>query len=227
MSFELKKDPTRWIVAGTGSGIELCPKRSNATIIALNDLLYQERYGIDYDILCIMDLLHEKPQVLSNQTPLGDVMERINKGGKPLLAPYRYAEIPKSLAFPLKACVKAFGAPYFSNTICYMIAYALLNGARIIDTYGINQASQSEYGHEKAATEYWLGIANGLGVKITIHGANSELLTTKTRYGGGILYGYNSTHRNIEKDQETYGEAVIHKLTAPLKSVSRTVRGIN
>ena len=227
MPFELKKDSSRWIICGSGSGWELCPKRSNATVMVLNDLLYVEKYGIDYDILCIMDVLSEKPQVLSGMQDLGDAVKRINTSGKPLIAPFRYEEIPLSEPFPLKEYVKRFGAPYFLNTIAFMGAYALLKGAKQIDIYGINQASSSEFFFEKASVEYILGIANGLGVKVTIHGEKSELLTTKSRFGGSLLYGYNTTYDHITRDQETYGEACIRKLLMPPKPISRTVRPIN
>jgi hypothetical protein len=195
--------------------------------MVLNDLLYQDKYGIEYDILCIMDVLSEKPQVLAGMQNLGDAVKRINASGKPLIAPFRYEEIPLSEAFPLEAYVKRFGAPYFLNTIAYMVAYALLHGAKQIDIFGINQASSSEFFFEKASVEYMLGIANGMGVKVTVHGEKSELLTTKTRFGGSMLYGYNTTYDHVKRDQQTYGEAKIMKLLAPPKPVSRTVRQIN
>lgn len=225
--FDLKKDANRWFIVGTGSGWELCPKRSPATIMCLNDLLYQEKYGIDYDYLCIMDQLHEKPQVLSGQTPLGDVVYRINASKKPFIAPYKYEEIPLSEPFPMEEYVKRFGAPYFLNTISYMVAYALLKGAKEIDIFGINQASSSEFFFEKASVEYVLGIANGLGVKVTVHGEKSELLTTKSRFGGSMLYGYNTTYEHMQHDKEVYGEGVIKKLITPPKPVARTIRTIN
>ncbi len=225
--FDVKKDPNRWLIAGTGSGWELCPKRSPAIIMCLNDLLYQEKYGIDYDYLCIMDVLNEKPQVLSGQTPLGEVVQRINATKKPLIAPYRYEEIPLSEPFPMEAYVKRFGAPYFLNTISYMVAFALLKGAKEIEIFGINQASSSEFFFEKASVEYLLGIANGMGVKITINGERSELLTTKSRFGGSMLYGYNTTYERVRHDKGVYGEGVIKKLLTPPKQVSRVVRPIN
>ena len=226
MPFELKKDPKKWIVMGTGEGWQLAPKQSSSMICVLNDLLYQDKYGVEYDYLVSMDQLDEKPQVRSGQQNLGDVIARINASGKPFIAPYRYEEIPLSRPFPMEKYVKTFGAPYFLNTISYQIAFALLEGAEEIDIYGVNQASSSEFFFEKAACEYVLGIAIGKGVKVTIHGEKSELLTTKTRFGGSMLYGYNTTWPSIQRDQEKYGEAVIKKLLKPSKPVSRTVRTI-
>ena len=108
-----------------------------------------------------------------------------------------------------------------------MIAYAMLKGATEIDLYGVNQASSSEYFYEKSGVEYWLGVANGRGVKITINGGKSELLTNKARFGGGLLYGYNQTYQEVLQLKEKFGVPLIHKLTSPEPNISRTVRKIN
>lgn len=226
MPFEIKKNPTKFQIMGTGDGWQLAPIQSDAIIYCLNDYVFKERYDIQPDVLFIMDVLDEKPQIVAGLNNLGEVVDRINKMGVPLVAPFKYAEIPLSRAFPLKECVQTFGLPYFTNTISYMIAYALMNGAKEIDLYGINQASSSEYFYEKAGVEYWLGIANGLGVKITINGSKSELLTNKSRFGGGILYGYNQTFDEVRMMEEKFGTPIVKKLSAPIPLKSRTVRKI-
>jgi len=227
MPFEQKKNPKKIAILGTGSGWQLFPRLSDHVIYCLNDYVFTEKYSVQPNKLFILDVLDEKPQVVSGLTDLGDVVSRINKMKVPLIAPFKYEEIPLSEEFPLEACVKRFGTPYFSNTICYMIAYALLEGAEEIALYGINQASSSEYFYEKAGVEYWLGIANGMGVKITINGDKSELLADKARNGGNILYGYNMRYDDIMRAKDKYGNTLIKKLSKPPKKKSRTVREIN
>jgi len=224
--FQIKKNPKKWAILGSGSGWNLFPTQSDHTVIALNDYVYTERYGISPDYLAIMDVLDEKPLIVAGVSNLGDVISRINKMNIPLIAPFRYAEIPLSEAFPLEECVKVFGLPYFTNTISFMIAYALLKGATEIDLYGINQASSSEYFYEKAGVEYWLGIANGLGVKITINGDKSELLMNKSRFGGGLLYGYNMDYNGILEAKKKFGEQIVKTLSTPERPYSKTVRKI-
>ena len=227
MPFQVKKDPTRIAIIGTGDSWNLFPIQSDHTIYCLNDFVYFEKYQIMPDVLFILDILNEKPLIVAGISNLGDVISRINKMGVPLVAPYKYAEIPKSEAFPIKECVKEFGIPYFNNTISYMIAYALLKGAKEIDIYGVNQASSSEFFYEKASVEYWIGIAVGRGVKIIINGERSELISNKKRFGGNILYGYNQTFEEIMRAEKQFGDATIIDLSAPPKLVSRTVRQIN
>lgn len=234
MSFEIKKNPNKIAVLGTGDGWQLFPQLSDHTVYALNDYVYTDKYQIMPDILFIMDVLDEKPQVVAGQQNLQDVIQRVNKLGIPLVAPFKYDEVPSSIAFPIRECAKEFGLPYFNNTIAYMIAYALLqwvknpnNELKQIDIYGVNQKSSSEYFYEKAGVEYWLGVANGRGVKITINGDKSELLSNKDRFGGNLLYGYNATYQEIVGNEGRFGESVIKKLLVPPKPFSRTVRRIN
>ena len=215
MGFQIKKDPTKIAVCGTGDGWQLLPQDTHKTLYCLNDYIRVEKYRIKPDVLFIMDVLDEKPQIVSGVDNLGEVVARINALQCPLIAPYKYAEIPLSQAFPLEECVKEFGIPYFNNTISYMIAYALLKGVKELDTYGVNQASSSEYFYEKSSVEYWLGIASGRGVQVTINGPKSELLNNKARFGGSILYGYNQTYENVVMTKRKFGEDIIKKLSVP------------
>lgn len=227
MSFEIKKDPSKVCILATGSGWELAPKESEKMIYALNDYVTIEKYNVRPDILFIMDILDEKPGIVSGQNNLGDTINRINQMRVPLIAPFKYEEIPLSEAFPIEECVKQFGLPYFTNTIAYMIAYALLNGAKEIELYGVNQAGSHEYSEERGGVEYWLGIANGMGVKVTINGKDSQLLKYKGRYGNDILYGYLQTYEDVISNKIKFGEINIRKLLAPQQPKSRVVRKVN
>jgi len=212
MPFEIKKNPKSVIIMATGSGWELGPVETEKTIYALNDYVRFEKYGVKPDILFILDVLDEKPQIVSGKDNLGEIIQRINQMRVPLIAPYKYEEIPLSEEFPLKECAERFGQPYFSNTIAYMIAYALLKGAKEIELYGVNQAGSHEYVEERPSVEYWLGIAVGMGVKITINGKDSQLLKYKGRYGNGLLYGYLQNYEDFINTQQKFGKMAIRKL---------------
>lgn len=223
MPFAIKKDPTKVVIMATGSGWQHGPVESEKIIYALNDYISIEKYGVKPDLLFIMDILDEKPQVVSGQMTVPEIVKRINDLQVPLIAPYKYEEIPLSRTFPIRECVAKFGYPYFSNTICYMIAYALLNGAKEIEFYGVNQAGSHEYAEEKAGVEYWIGVAVGMGVKVTVNGKDSQLLNYKGRYGQGLLYGYLQTYRQIVESIQRFGDPIIKKLTLPQKSMQKIV----
>lgn len=227
MSFPIFKNKKRIAICGTGSGWELLPIQSDHTVYCLNDFVNFEKFGVKPDVLFIMDILDEKPQVVSGIQNLGETIHKINKLGCPFIAPFVYAEIPKSEAFPIHEVVKGFGIPYFSNTIAYMIAYALLKGAEEIDIFGVNQAGAHEYLEEKGSVEYWIGVAVGRGAKVTINGKDSGLLKYKGRYGNSQLYGYLQNYQQIVEMEKKFGTPIIKQLSAPQPNVKRTVRNVN
>jgi len=224
--FEIKKNPKKICICATGSGWQLAPIESEKIIYALNDYVNVEKYGIKPDVLFIMDVLDEKPGVVSGQTNLGETIQRINMMRVPLVAPFKYEEIPLSQSFPIEQCVKEFGIPYFTNTIAYMIAYALLQNPEEIEIYGVNQAGSHEYTEERGGVEYWLGIANGRGVKVTINGKDSQLLRYKGRYGRELMYGYLQSFEEYMMNKKKFGDVSIRRLLTPQPQVSRVVRQI-
>lgn len=227
MPFKIFRNKKKVAVVGTGTGWELLPVQSDHTVYCLNDFVNFEKFQVKPDILFIMDILDEKPQVVSGIQNLGETIQKINKLGCPLIAPYKYAEIPKSEAFPIHECVKEFGIPYFTNTICYMIAYALMKGAEQIDIFGVNQAGSHEYLEEKGGVEYWIGVAVGRGVRVTINGKDSGLLKYKGRYGNSQLYGYLMNYEQIVSAEQKFGVPIVKQLSAPKPPVGRLVRNVN
>lgn len=107
----------------------------------------------------------------------------------------------KSLPFkkyPLDEIIEKFDLGYFSDTICYMLAYALhictdgnkkdhtlkLKYPLKIRLYGVDLQDKEEYGEEKGGVECWLGYALGLGADFTIANGSTLLLTSTGRpYG--------------------------------------------
>lgn len=107
--------------------------------------------------------------------------------------------------FPLKRIMKKFDTEFFSDTICYMLAYALdqytfidkkdnnklkLKEPLMLKLYGCDIQSHSEYQTEKGGIEYWLGYAQGLGVEYYI-AFGGTLLITET----GKPYGVKQYHK--------------------------------
>lgn len=208
------RDKENIILLGKGKGWELCPQNTNKEIWALNGFLFDKKINTRIDRIFMMDIVDEMPSVVAGYWDEKKIVEKANELGIPFVAPYRYDEIPNSIAFPMEECIKQFGTPYFNNTIAYMIAYALMKGVKSIEIYGINQASGSEYFYEKGCVEFWLGVAVGKNLEIKINGQWSELLVNKARYGGNLLYGYNLQYEEWIR-QRKFGEKTI-KLIKPL-----------
>lgn len=104
-------------------------------------------------------------------------------------------EVPRSVRFPLEEMLATFkargltGARYFTNSISYMLAYALYEGLVTgqqwdeIHIYGVDMAVGDEYIAQRPSCEYWIGIAEGMGVRMYIPDA-SDLCKT------AFLYAY-------------------------------------
>ena len=82
--------------------------------------------------------------------------------------------------YPLDAVIAEFGR-YFTNTISYMIAYAIQSGATEIMLAGVDMAAIDEYQHQRKNCEFFLGIAKGRGIEVTIP-LVSDLLKCRKMY---------------------------------------------
>ena len=107
-----------------------------------------------------------------------------------------------SKMYPFKRIAKKFGTEFFSDTICYMQAFALdqwtkiKNGRlvlkepkkeHILHMYGVDMLTFGEYQLEKGGVEFWCGIAKGLGIKVVIPNG-SQICKTCTGYPYGKKY---------------------------------------
>ena len=72
----------------------------------------------------------------------------------------------KMTLYPLKKIVRKFHTSYFSDTLAYMIAYALYMEYDEIKLYGADMAPAEDYIWERPGLEYWIGRAIGMGVKV-------------------------------------------------------------
>ncbi len=81
-----------------------------------------------------------------------------------------------------------FGHEYYTNSVSYLIAYAIYclkttgDGTGCIGLWGIDMAQGTEYSAQRPSCEYWLGIAEGGG--LTVHIAErADLLKAIGQYG--------------------------------------------
>ena len=97
--------------------------------------------------------------------------------------------------YPYDDIVYKFGTEYFTNSICYVIAYALYTGVKKISLYGCEHLSAREYAQQKAGVEFWLGIAKGMGVWVKDYGHG-----TLFKVWDGVPYGFDQDEHGIEVD---------------------------
>lgn len=126
-----------------------------------------------------------------------DHFRELHGAGCDLINLHRIKGVPFR-RYPLERVIKKLKLNYFSNTISYMIAYALykytkkdketgrlvLKQPLKLRLYGVDMWEQGEYAQEKGGVECWLGYALGLGVEIMISSGSSLLIPV-----GGMPYG--------------------------------------
>jgi len=129
--------------------------------------------------------------------------------------------VPNAIQYPLAEVVAGMGN-YFTNTISYQIALAILEGFKEIRIYGVDMAVDTEYAWQRPSCEYFLGVAMGQGIKVWMPDA-CDLL--KTRF----LYGFQEQQslpweekiKNTRKTIENKRQAAIQQVQYAQKQVDQ------
>ena len=140
-------------------------------------------------------------------------------------------DVPGCETLPMKTGLKNFcydGIPYFTSTFSHMIVYAfyLMKHEwfenRDIQIFGFEMESDTEYIHQRACAEYWIGYGRALGIKIEAPGA--KILTGK-HYAYDMENGQGYRTRlelrvNHLKDQLRNAEAEAVKSEGALNAIT-------
>lgn len=86
------------------------------------------------------------------------------------------------IPYPLKAVSEFFGQAYFTSTIAYMVALAIVHRPKEIAIYGVDLVVGVEYVMQRPCLEFYLGYARALGITVTIP-KQSALLKQLELYG--------------------------------------------
>lgn len=95
--------------------------------------------------------------------------------------------------YPLNEIINKYDSGFFTNTISYMLAYALYNEVDCVELYGVDL--DGNYEHQSASVCYWIGYLRGKGVEVKI-AESSPLCDTD------FLYGFQPTKGFIDALKE-------------------------
>lgn len=113
------------------------------------------------------------------------------------IAEWRVGEIPHAVQYPLERVLERTGGRrYATCTFAYQAALALAEGFEEIGLWGVDLSlgTARERLVEAPCVEYWLGLAEGRGVKVTLP-PGATLLRRDYLYG----YQYDEEKRRIEE----------------------------
>lgn len=98
-----------------------------------------------------------------------------------------HEDLPDANIFPFAKLLEEFH-PYFTNSVSWMLALAMLEGCSEIGLFGVDMAQSDpatgrngEYEHQRPSCEYFIGLAQGMGIKVNIP-PQSDLLKAQQLY---------------------------------------------
>ncbi len=99
----------------------------------------------------------------------------------PIYMHFPQPEIPMAVQYPTEEILKKY-RHYITNTVSWMIAHAIEEGADSIGVWGVDMAAASEYAAQRPSCEYFLGLAEGRGIEVVLP-PESDLLRCAAQYG--------------------------------------------
>lgn len=144
---------------------------------------------------------HEGPySYLADMVPNTDYPKWMRELPIPLYMVSQKPEFPQSITYPMQQLIDEFGLAdmrpdakkkgYFHSSVDYMIALAISEGFEEIGVWGIDMTHDTEWGYQKPSGSFWLGVARGRGIKVTVP-VESALLKND-----GYAYGYDPLPQN-------------------------------
>lgn len=93
-----------------------------------------------------------------------------DKDSPPIYMMKHYDDVPNSIRYPLDEVLKlAPGYGYFTSSVSYAIALAILQKYERIEIYGVEMETNTEYGHQRVGVAFWVGLAIGKGIEVIFH----------------------------------------------------------
>lgn len=93
-----------------------------------------------------------------------------------------YPDIPMSVAYPEAAARREFGDYFWTSSIAWMAALAILQSPEEIAFFGIDMAAQTEYFEQRSGLHYFTQVARSRGIKVWAP-PQSDLLRPRPQYG--------------------------------------------
>lgn len=92
-------------------------------------------------------------------------------------------QFPTSVAYPKDAMLAEFGPYFFTSSLSWMFALAIMSGATEIALYGVDMSASEEiYTHQRAGCHFFIHEAKKRGITVTIPG-QSDLAQPTPLYG--------------------------------------------
>tara|TARA_Y100000310_G_scaffold144390_1_gene143639 strand:+ start:14338 stop:15159 length:822 start_codon:yes stop_codon:yes gene_type:complete len=155
-----------------------------------------------------------------------DELNQLSEQNVEIMSLFNVKELNTFTRYPFRQIVRKFQTMYFSDTIAYMLAYAIhlstrkvkgvlrLKEPMKIKMFGVDMHSQDEYATERGGIEYFVGVARTLGIKVWIH-PDSSVCKNLT----GKPYGF------FKLDKKVIDPYNIMELQKSVKGLTKLYKG--
>jgi hypothetical protein len=93
-----------------------------------------------------------------------------------------FSKFPLAIAFPFDDMIKEFGPWFFTSSVAWMFAFAILQKPDKIGLWGVDMSATEEYGYQRAGCHYFIQEAKRRGIPVLIPG-ESDLMNHPPLYG--------------------------------------------
>jgi len=118
----------------------------------------------------------------------------------PLYIQTPHKRLPNAKLYPLQKVIDYFNTSYYTNSIAYMLALAIMEEPEEIGIYGVDMAVSPEYRAQRPSCELFIGIAQGKGIKVTMP-REAQLCKTAVLYAFNISTGDKEFYAKTRKQQ--------------------------
>jgi len=108
-------------------------------------------------------------------------LDMLRKTDKPVYMQHPHPDVPTAIKFDLGVFDKVGFRHYYRTSIAHMLAHACyehkIEGKTITELHicGVDMSAYSEYSEQLPCVNYWLGVVEGLGIKVVIPTASPLL----------------------------------------------------
>lgn len=111
------------------------------------------------------------------------------KHGKPIYMQEIDPAVPDSAVFPLQEAEAITGFRYFTASLAYTAALAILQGYEQVDVYGAELDANTEYTSQAECWRFWVGVMIGRGIAVNLHSGGKLFAASLYGYEGAFAFG--------------------------------------
>lgn len=157
------------------------------------------------------DVLVQERRAKAGNKRVGNMLEAMKEYQGPIYTCFPEPEYPTMVQYPIAEVLSAFDSAYFTTTPPYALAYAMYIGVSEVYLYGCDYTWPGIAGAEegRAGMEFWVGMAKGRGVKISVCHESSLLNSRLCTREDIRMYGYDRVKISLEERDDEAGKRTV------------------